>query len=160
MLHRLQKFLSRLELLLGSVSLLLLLFLTLGQIAARNIFDTGIPAADNVSRILLLYVTFFGAALAVNYDRHIKVDLIAHCLPEYWKDLLFRPLQLFGMLICVLLCIASTRFWYDEWEYATRQEHWLVIMNLILPAGFGLLAIQFFVNMLAGQARMEPDDAC
>lgn len=157
MLPGLQRFLTRLEILLGSVSLLLLLGLTLGQIFARNLFETGIPFADNVSRILLLYITFFGAALAISYDRHIKVDVVAHWLPQHTRQQLYRPLQFLGMAICTILGAAAARFWLDEWEYSAPHEHWMVILNLILPAGFGLLAVQFLVNLLVGRPRREPD---
>ena len=155
MLPGLQRFLTRLEILLGSISLLALLGLTLGQIVARNFFETGIPFADHVSRILLLYVTFFGAALAISYDRHIKVDVITHWLSLRRRQQLYRPLQFLGMLICMLLGAAAIRFWLDEWEYSLPHEHWMVILNLILPAGFGLLAIQFLVNLLIGRPRRE-----
>lgn len=155
MLSGFQRFLTHLEILFGSVSLLLLLGLTLGQIIARNFFDTGIPFADNVSRILLLYVTFFGAALAISYDRHIKIDVVAHWLPKKRREQLYRPIQFLGMIVCVFLATAATRFWIDEWEYSAPREHWMVILNLILPAGFGLLTLQFLVNLLTGRPRRE-----
>ena len=155
MLTGLQRLLSGLELLLGSISLLLLLGLTLGQIVARNFFETGIPFADNVSRVLLLYVTFFGAALATSYDRNIKVDVIAHWLPEHRRRQLYQPLQFICMLICILLGAAAARFWLDEWKYSAPREHWMVILNLIIPLGFGLLAVQFLINLLVGRPRRE-----
>ena len=50
---------------LAAGSLLLLLCLAVVQILTRNLFDTGIADADSLTRYLVLYVTFFGAAVAV-----------------------------------------------------------------------------------------------
>ncbi|MGB5605171.1 MAG: TRAP transporter small permease subunit, partial [Gammaproteobacteria bacterium] len=61
--------LIRMETFMAGASLLLLLALVFGQVVARNIFNSGIPAADILSRYMVLYVTFFGAALAVEYHK-------------------------------------------------------------------------------------------
>ena len=78
MLRRAEWLLVQAEMFLAKVSLFLVFALTLGQILARNLLQSGIPAADSLSRLLLLYVVFIGAALATARDRHIKVDVIAH----------------------------------------------------------------------------------
>jgi TRAP-type C4-dicarboxylate transport system permease small subunit len=153
MLERLQRLVMRLETLLVCVSLLLLLALTLGQILARNFLETGIPHADTIARLLLLYVTFFGAALATAHDRHIKVDVIAHWLSPVWRNRLFRPVQFLGMVVSCLLAVAAWRFWQDEWQFAAQSDRWHVLVNLILPTGFGLLTLHFLFALLLGEKR-------
>ena len=148
MLRRAEWLLVQLEMFLAKVSLVLVFALTLGQILARNLLQAGIPAADSLSRLLLLYVVFTGAALATAADRHIKVDVIAHWLSARWRSRLVRPFNFVGMCICVLFTVAATHFWLDEWEYAAGHERWLVILNLILPVGFGLLALHFLLGWI------------
>lgn len=152
-LRLLQRQLTRLEAVLAGLSLLLLILLTLGQIIARNFFDTGLPVADSLTRYLVLYVTFFGAALATDNDRHIKVDVVCAWLASPWQERLFRPLQALGAVICFLLFQAALRFWQDEWQYAADHEHWQVLLKLIIPVGFGLLCLHFSLGVLLGRRR-------
>lgn len=159
MLARLQQFLTRLETVLAGLCIVLLLGLTLGQILARNFFGTGIPAADTVSRLLLLYITFLGAALAICSDRHIKVDVIAHWMPQTWRDRLYRPLFSVGAGVCLLYTIAAVRFWRDSWEFAAEHERWQVLLDLGLPVGFGLLTMHFICCVLCGPRR-RPEITC
>ncbi len=143
---RIHSVLEYLEILLAKISLLLLLGLTLVQIVTRNLFDLGIPAADHLSRYLLLYITFVGAAIATAHDRHIRVDVIAHCLTKAWQRRLVVPLRLISAAICLFFAHAAYQFWLDEWEYAADHEVGFVLLNLILPAGFALLALHFLIG--------------
>jgi TRAP-type C4-dicarboxylate transport system permease small subunit len=152
-LQRFRRLLTRAETALAGLSLLLLVGLTLVQILARNLFDTGLPAADSLGRHLVLYITFFGAALAADSQRHIRIDTLAAWLPRVWLERLHRPLNVIAMLICAALTHAAARFWLDEWQYAAVAERWQALLNLIIPVGFGLLALHFLLAVLAGPAR-------
>lgn len=153
MLHRFRRLLTRTETALAGLSLLLLVGLTLAQILARNVFATGLPAADTLTRHLVLYITFFGAALAADSQRHIRVDALATWLSERWLERLHRPLNAIAMLVCAAFAHAAARFWLDEWRYAAEAERWHAAFNLIIPIGFGLLALHFLLAVLAGPAR-------
>ena len=74
--------------------------------------------ADTLTRHLVLYVTFFGATLAIHSHRHIKIDVLCAFLDERWLERLYRPLQFLGALVCALLLQAAWVYWLDEWEFA------------------------------------------
>lgn len=149
-LRLLQRLLIPLEVGLAGGSLLLLILLTLGQIVARNFFETGLPVADSLTRYLVLYVTFFGAALATDSDRHIKIDVVCAWLSSRWRDRLFRPLQAVGAIICYILFQSALRFWRDEWQFTADHDRWQVILNLVIPVGFGLLCLHFLMGVVLG----------
>jgi TRAP-type C4-dicarboxylate transport system permease small subunit len=134
-------------------SLLLLLMLALAQIVARNLFDTGFAAAETLSRYLVLYVTFFGAVLAVEHDRHIKIDVACSFLSPAVLNRLYRPMRLLACLVCLILTLAAVRFWQDAWQYAPAHERWLVLTSLVIPIGFGLLTLHYLLAVLFGRAR-------
>ncbi|MBI5040616.1 MAG: TRAP transporter small permease [Gammaproteobacteria bacterium] len=152
-LQRFRRLLTRAETALAGLSLLLLIALTLSQIVARNLFATGLPLADTLTRHLVLYITFFGAAIAADSQRHIRIDTLATWLPRIWVERLHRPLNAVAMLVCAALTQAAARFWLDEWQYAADQERWQALLSLILPVGFGLLALHFLLAVLAGPSR-------
>jgi TRAP-type transport system small permease protein len=148
--------LIQLESWLAAASLLLLLLLALLQIVARNLFDAGFADADTLSRYLVLYVTFFGAALAIERDRHIRIDICNTLLSAAAQARLFRPLRALASLVCLLFTTAAIRYWLDAWQYTPDHERWLVLVSLIIPLGFGLLCLQFALAAVLGQERDDP----
>ncbi len=148
--------LVQVELLLAAASLLLLLILALVQIIARNAFDAGIAEADTLTRYLVLYVTFFGATLAVDRNRHIKIDAASTLLSADVLKMLYRPLQALAAVICAFFTDAAIRFWRDAWAYTQDYERWQTLVGLILPIGFTLLTVHFLLAALLGQ----DDDTC
>lgn len=153
LLLRFQRLLTRVETALAGLSLLLLVTLTLAQIIARNVFEYGMPMADAITRQLVLYVTFFGAALAADAQRHIRIDVVSAWLSRDWLDRLYRPLHVLAGIVCLILTKAAVRFWIDEWQYAAPNEHWEALFTLILPVGFGLLALHFLLATILGPQR-------
>lgn len=140
--------LNWLETTVAGISLLLLLSLVFGQILARNFFHSSIPSADILSRYLVLYVAFFGAALAVRGHRHIRLDIVATLLSHRQILLIRMPLYLISTAVCVAFAYAAGRFWYDDWQYASDNELWSSILALITPVGFWLLALNFLLAAL------------
>ena len=141
---------------LAAGSLLLLLCLAVVQILARNLFDTGIADADSLTRYLVLYVTFFGAAVAVERDRHIKIDVCCVMLPTAALHSLYRPMRAIAALVWCVLAAAAVRFWLDAWQFAPPHERWQVLAALVIPVGFALLTLQFALSALLGQDQ----DSC
>jgi len=150
-IHSLRKFLLRLETWLAGGSLLLLLLLAVLQILARNLFDAGLADAAALTRYLVLYVTFFGAALAVERNRHIRIDIACNFMSPAARARLFRPIHALAALVCAFLTDAAVRYWIDEWQYAPAHEHWLVLTGLVIPVGFCLLTLQFLLVALFGR---------
>ena len=155
-LRRFKDRLVQLEVYLAAASLLLLLLLALLQIVARNGFDAGLAQADTLTRYLVLYVTFFGAALAVDRNRHIRIDVACTLLSPRTLNTLYRPLRAVAAVVCLFFTDAAIRFWHDEWRYAQDYERWQVMVGLILPVGFVLLSAHFLIAALLG----PDDDAC
>lgn len=144
----LRRALVRLDTFMAGGALLLLLMLVFGQVLLRNFLDTGIPAADVLSRYLVLYVTFFGAALAIEQQRHIRVDAVAAFLGPAQIRRLLPPLYLISAVVCALLAWAAMRFWYDDWQYVAANERWSSVLALVTPFGFCLLALHFLLGSL------------
>jgi TRAP-type C4-dicarboxylate transport system permease small subunit len=151
----LRRSLVRLDTFMAGTALLLLLLLVFGQVVLRNFFETGIPAADVLSRYLVLYVTFFGAALAIEQHRHIRVDVIAAFLEHHQVRRLQPVFHLLSGVVCVLLAQAAMRFWYDDWETVSASERWASVLALITPFGFCLLAVHFLLAAMFPH-RAEP----
>ncbi len=158
MLHAFKRRLLQLEMVVASSSLMLLLLLMLIQIIARNVFETGFPLLDVISRHLVLFVIFFGAGLVTEQSRHIKIDVLANLLSPQQQALLMRPLLALGGMLCATLAWYAGLFWLDEWQYAPVNERWAAALAIVIPIGFSVLALHFLLLSLPGsQAEIEPN---
>jgi TRAP-type C4-dicarboxylate transport system permease small subunit len=140
--------LIRLDGFMAGLSLLALLALVLGQVLLRNFMDSGIPNADILSRYLVLYISFFGAALAIEHHRHIRIDIVAAFLTPARQRRITPPLYLLSSVVCAVMAWAAMRFWYDDWQYVAAHERWSSILALITPFGFCLLTVHFLLGGL------------
>ncbi|MDH5570749.1 MAG: TRAP transporter small permease subunit [Gammaproteobacteria bacterium] len=151
---RLKNILVRIEKIIAGTSLLLLLAFTIIQVVARNLFDTGFPELDIISRHLVLFIAFMGAALVSETNKHIKIDILVAFLSFRQKQILFRPLLIASAIVCLLFAWLSTQFWTAEWDYSTAHERWTVLLALILPAGFITISLHFILLSITG---ISPD---
>lgn len=129
----------------AAISLLLLLILALSQVILRNIFDTGFSDIDVVSRHLVLFVTFMGAALATENNQHIKIDCLHSVVSEKFKSKIKQPLLFISSIICGVFCWYGWQFWLDEQLYAPENEQLALYLALIIPFGFFTLSLHFFL---------------
>ncbi|MEZ5540952.1 MAG: TRAP transporter small permease subunit [Pseudomonadota bacterium] len=140
--------LIRLDGFMAGLSLMLLLALILGQVLLRNLLDSGVPNADVLARYLVLYIAFFGAALAIERHRHIRIDIVAAFLTQERLRRITPPLYLLSAMICAVMAWAAMRFWYDDWQFVAAHERWSSILALITPFGFCLLTVHFLIGGL------------
>lgn len=157
LIYNLKLALITLEKTVAASSLLLLLIFTLTQIIARNFFDFGFPHLETISRHLVLFIAFSGAAMACENNSHIKIDVLSSFLSPKQKDFLIKPLLIISGLVCVLFARYATQFWLDELDYAPLNELWIVYMALILPLGFTVLSLHFFLLSLSNEQKSRPE---
>ena len=136
-------------------SLFLLLAFSLIQIVARNFFKTGFPSLEVISRHLVLYIAFLGAALITEDKKHIKIDFMTHFFSDQLKNIMLRPIGLFAAIVCGVFAWHASRFWLDEWRYSSTQDSWIALLALILPVGFGLIALHFALIALTSSAQTD-----
>ncbi|MCK5697582.1 MAG: TRAP transporter small permease subunit [Gammaproteobacteria bacterium] len=138
------------EKIVAASSLLLLLVLAIIQIIARNFFDMGFSQVDVISRHLILFIIFMGAALVSEQNRHIKIDILTTFLTTDQQEKLIRPLLLLSAIISLIFTWYAGVFWLDEWHYAPANERWSVYLALILPVGFFILSLHLLLLTLTG----------
>lgn len=133
----------------AALSLLVLLILSLSQVILRNFFELGFSEIDTIARHLVLFVTFMGAALASEGNRHIKIDCVSSAIKETTRDKLKRPLQTISSIICAIFFWYALQFWIDEYHYAPDNEQLGLYMATILPVGFLTLSLHFFLLVVS-----------
>jgi len=129
----------------AAISLLLLLVLALSQVILRNVFDTGFSNIDVISRHLVLFIAFMGAALATDSNQHIKIDCLNSVVNKQFQAKIKQPLLFISATISGVFCWYGWQFWLDERLYAPDNEQLALYLALIIPLGFLTLSLHFFL---------------
>ena len=139
-----------------TASVLLLVVLAGAQIILRDLFHTGLSFADPLMRQLVLWTGMLGALAAVRDDKHIALDVLQRFLnPAAQK--IARILTLgFAAAICAALAWYGYAMVQGDFESATPSPltglpAW--VAEIILPIGFGLMALRFALRAFAPPAH-------
>lgn len=129
-------------------AVLALVSLSTAQILARTLLDGGWAWVDPLTRALVLWTAMLGALVAAREDRHINLDALTRLLRG-------TPLRIARALtLGFASAVSGVLAWYGwrlvelDRESATIAfgfvQSWHV--ELILPLGFGLLALRLLVR--------------
>ncbi|MBS3759602.1 MAG: TRAP transporter small permease subunit [Desulfobacterales bacterium] len=146
---RLTRYTKRGEGIILEAMLFLMVFMVLAQILLRNLFHTGIPGADDLIRHLVLWIGLLGAAVATRSGAHVKIDVAARLLPDFWRRVSCVVTCLFSSVVCFILTWASANFVYIEYQVHDHTPFLnlpLWIMQVILPVGYLIIAVRFTRN--------------
>lgn len=129
--------------------LALMVGLAAAQIFFRNFFDISIFGADQMLRLLVLWVAFLGAIAASREGKHIHVDAIVRWLPKRFKPGVVAVTDLFTLAVCLLLAWQSLRFIQSARESGEMAFGTLPVWvtALILPLGFTLIALRYTLRL-------------
>ena len=135
---------------------LLLVVLAGAQIILRDLFHTGLSFADPLMRQLVLWTGMLGALAAVRDDKHIALDVLQRFLQPAAQKIA-RILTLgFAAVACALLAYYGYAMVQVDFDGATPSPlaglpAWMA--ELILPVGFGLMALRFALRAFAPPAH-------
>ncbi|MGI9247758.1 MAG: TRAP transporter small permease [Woeseiaceae bacterium] len=154
MFYRITSFLERLERAsstLETITLVMLLtgmmLLAVGQIVLREIFSTGVVWADELIKLMVLWLAMVGSIAACRENRHIRIDALSHILPKLAVEITRILVDLFAAIVCGVIAWQSWLYLQVEIEY---QDTVLVnvpawIAHSVLPAAFLLISFRFLV---------------
>ena len=146
MLSSVARALRRLESGLLVALLLAMIGVAVYQVAARNLFGTGLTWGDGMVRVALLWITMVGA-MAAGPDGHIRVDVVGRFAGERLARRLARVTNLFTSMLCFGLA------WYSvtliAYDYADRTPGFGAVpawvCELVIPVASGVMGLRYFI---------------
>ena len=127
-----------------------LILLAVGQIVLREIFATGFIWADELIKLIVLWLAMVGSIAACRDNRHIRIDLLSHVLPPTAVRISRIVVDLFAAGVSAVIAWHAWRFLGLEIEFEDTvlidTPAW--IAHLILPLAFALIAYRFLVGAL------------
>jgi TRAP-type C4-dicarboxylate transport system permease small subunit len=141
--------------------LALMVLLATAQILFRNFLGMSIFGADQMLRLLVLWVAFLGAVAASREGKHIHVDAIARWLPGRIKAGVAGLTDLFTLVVCLMLAWQALRFMQSARSSGEMAFGSLPVWvaGLILPLAFTLIALRYALRLVhhVQQARGRED---
>jgi C4-dicarboxylate transporter DctQ subunit len=126
-----------------------LILLSVAQIIAREVFETGFFWSGELVRIMVLWLAMVGAVAACRENRHIRIDAIGHLLSDRSVAIARIVVDIFAAGICALVGWHAWRYLQLEVEFEDTvlidTPAW--IAHAIVPVAFGLLSYRFLVGV-------------
>src|SRR5215475_15562814 len=72
-----------------ALCLLAMVILVFSNVVLRYVFNSGIATSEELSRWLLVWLTFLGAIVALRQHAHLGVDTLVRALPPLGKKICF-----------------------------------------------------------------------
>ncbi|NHC61145.1 TRAP transporter small permease [Paenalcaligenes suwonensis] len=112
--------------------LVLMVILVFGNVVLRYLFNSGITFSEEASRLLFIYITFLGAAIALREHLHLGIDSVVSRLNPKQRRTCLVLSQLLMLYVTWLLLIGS-------WEQASINLATLTpVIGLSMAAVYGV----------------------
>jgi TRAP-type C4-dicarboxylate transport system permease small subunit len=120
----------------ASIILLAMMFATVAKIAMRATLNIGILGIDQISGVMMVYMTFLGAAWVLRSDSHVMVDLLISSVGPRAQ----RYLNILASIIGAIVCFAMTYYASKAIGLSIRRGV-MVAAELEIPRAVNLFAI-------------------
>jgi TRAP-type C4-dicarboxylate transport system permease small subunit len=147
-----------------------MMLLAVSQIVMRIFFSFGFVWADELLKLMVLWIALIASIAASRSDRHLRIDVLSHFVPLKYIRIPRATVDLFAALVCGLLAWQSYRYLQLSIEYEET-----VLVNVpswiaygIAPVAFVLMSYRFLLASVVGVVRVfrpksetspAPDDA-
>lgn len=147
-LERLEKTGSALETFALVALLTTTMVVAVGQIVMREVFGTGFGWADELVRLMVLWLALVGSIAACRENRHIRIDALSHVLPDMAVKIIRVLVDLFAAVVCGIIAVSAWRYLQVEIEYEVtvlvNTPAW--IAHIIMPTAFALIGYRFLIS--------------
>ena len=132
------------------VLVVVMVILSFLQVFLRNVFSFGFLWADPLLRYVVLWVGFLGAMLATREEKHFGIDLLDRFVSGKLFHLIKFVIDAIGSVVSFLLARAALQFLFDAIGEEEKDVFDLSrrVYFAIIPIGFGVIALHFFLNMI------------
>jgi TRAP-type C4-dicarboxylate transport system permease small subunit len=148
------KGIDRLSIIGGHVSaymVAIMMFLVLYEVVMRYFFSKSPLIADELSRYLLIALSFIGMSYVWREEAHVRVEALVTKLPPQTKRWLRLGTVIIAFIFVVAVIYGSFEFLERSVSQNRRSDSWmripLIIPEITIVMGFFLLAFQMLVSI-------------
>ena len=137
-----------------------MILLAVGQIVLREFFETGFVWADELIKLMVLWLAMIGSVAAVRDNRHIRIDALSHLLPAGAIRAIRILVDLFAAAVSAVIAWHAYRWTLNEIEFEEtvliNTPAWLA--HVIVPVAFAIMSYRFLVLVVAQLAGVDESE--
>ena len=132
------------------------------QVIFRFVIKASLPWSEELSRYLLVYITYFGCAYGIKTGAHLGVEAFVLILPKTVQKAINVLVQIGGLVVCVLILkfgadIVFSQMQSGQLSPAMRLPMWRIFSAS--PIGRAFCVIRYAVEIVkAVQALIRPGE--
>ena len=149
-LERLRRFGTAVEDALLVLLLSAMMLLAVGQIGLRIFFDSGLLWADELLKILVLWIALVASVAAARGRRHLRIDVLSRYVPHRYARIPELLVDLFAAGICGFIAWHSLQFILLSMGDTVLVDIPSWVAQGILPVAFLLMCYRFTLHFLSG----------
>ena len=119
-----------------------LMLLAITQIGMRIFLSSGFIWNDELQKLIVLWITLAASIAASRSNRHLRIDVVSHFVPERFARLPRLIVDAFAAGICGVLAVQCWRY-----MQLTREFGDTLITGVDLPAwwAYGIMPVAFAI---------------
>ncbi len=127
-----------------------MMILAVGQIVLRIFFSFGFVWADELIKLMVLWIALFASVAAARNNKHLRIDAMSHFVPEAYARFPRIIVDAFAAFICGVLAWQSYRYvqLLIEFEDTVLVDVPAWIAYSVLPLAFALMTYRFSLSFL------------
>ncbi|MFK2826449.1 TRAP transporter small permease [Bacillus sp. B190/17] len=132
-------------------SLLLIVALVFAQVIFRYLISSSLGWSEELSRYILIWIAWIGAAYAVRAQKHIRVELLKNIVNESGKKVIECIALLLWFLFALFLVINGTQLIlsiHETGQISPSNGIPMWIVYLAVPIGGGLMTLRLIQEMI------------
>ena len=130
------------------------------EVVARYVFASSIFFANELARLMFIWVIFLGIPLALSRGRHVGIELFASHLPKAAARLLFRVVCALSAVLMAVVMVESAQTmafnWVQSLQTLPLSASWFFVP---IPIGSGLSIAYLAIMIATGERVLIRDNA-
>ncbi|WP_343314424.1 TRAP transporter small permease [Brucella sp. BE17] len=137
---------------LACLTLIAMMLATVIKVGMRVFFNYGIHGIDQISGIMMVYITFLGAAWVLRKDGHVTVDIVTTIVSGPVR----RYMLIIASILSAIVCLIMAYYGYHSVVRSVQRGIMVAAeleipraINLaVIPVGCFLLFVEFALRAL------------
>ncbi len=137
---------------LACLTLIAMMLATVLKVGMRVFFNHGIHGIDQISGIMMVYLTFLGAAWVLRKDGHVTVDIVTTIVSAPVRRYMLITASILSAIVCLIMAYygyhSVVRSVQRGIMVAAELEIPRAINLAVIPVGCSLLCVEFVLRTL------------
>jgi TRAP-type C4-dicarboxylate transport system, small permease component len=142
------------------ILLVIMVALVFGNVVLRYAFNFGITVAEELSRWLFVWLTFFASIAALRERQHLGTDFLIARLGRRGKLICLLIAQALMLWICWLLFSGSLRQTLLNWNVTAPSSDlsvaWFYGSGVVFGISAAAVLLEQMIHLLRGDIPSEP----